>query len=759
MDHAYKINEDSRIIQWVQGVQIDTATTDVDAEVDKDLIIAYKRISHLKTRIRSQAHTKSVVERELQHLDSRVALLVQNKKALKDDVHELSAKTKDQYGTLFFAIYTEPRYLVSLLPSIPLSESHDFVHLASNVLYPNHDDSREDHVLLLLIQSAMSLHFAETESQALLLGASLLSRLVNAYTRRRPSHDYLHGVLGPRIQSLLGYKDLDLEINPVKICERMNVRVTNDHSDASLGTPRSITPNLEEVDNQSAIQSIIAGRLNTLKELAKLFLKAIIANPGSVPFGVRWICKQLRSLGERKLGKYSDDAIYPLLGRFFIAQLINPALVTPHAYSVIESPPAPRVQNTLILIAKMFQCLAGNRLHSPELLAARADQFFEEIRPIFVAFLDELCRVDDFYDIYEIERHEVLSRESLRLKVASKDLHIVFNIFSQHHDTIKDVFDTPFKTLIRDLLVDSLPSQDGPADTQTIDLDLYGMRSEDAPRSHSTLQNQALLFSVDEYASTGAIYTRTKLLLIQLLLFFPRINADAIADCKAVASRAVETDVPTLVRLGMLAKVTMEDLESRGITEAFDDYEIMQDEIIAERRRLGDPLHLLDSQARALEAVYIACVNSTARLKTQVEQYKTYVKNARLSSYKPKGSRSAIGVLSPGKIKARLQEKRQPSFAPSVFTLVQAEKDGLVVSSRVPEQRRLNMTFTLSCNEPGIFTLALYYKGREKVLMEKSWTIDDLLAKQRDKNAFIDCEYVHLDISKFLTLLTDTFAE
>lgn len=39
------------------------------------------------------------------------------------------------------------------------------------------------------------------------------------------------------------------------------------------------------------------------------------------------------------------------------------------------------------------------------------------------------------------------------------------------------------------------------------------------------------------------------------------------------------------------------------------------------------------------------------------------------------------------------------------------------------------MSFTLSCNEPGIFTLALYYKGREKVLMEKSWTIDDLLAK------------------------------
>lgn len=45
MDHAYKINEDSRIIQWMQGVQIDTATTDVDAEVDKDLIIGMQRLS------------------------------------------------------------------------------------------------------------------------------------------------------------------------------------------------------------------------------------------------------------------------------------------------------------------------------------------------------------------------------------------------------------------------------------------------------------------------------------------------------------------------------------------------------------------------------------------------------------------------------------------------------------------------------------------------------------------------------------------
>lgn len=44
------------------------------------------------------------------------------------------------------------------------------------------------------------------------------------------------------------------------------------------------------------VQTIIAPRLTMLMEIANSFLVTIIESMESVPYGIRWICKQIRSL-------------------------------------------------------------------------------------------------------------------------------------------------------------------------------------------------------------------------------------------------------------------------------------------------------------------------------------------------------------------------------------------------------------------------------------------------------------------------------
>jgi hypothetical protein len=41
---------------------------------------------------------------------------------------------------------------------------------------------------------------------------------MTTYTRRGPGQSYLKSVLAERINSLIEHKDLNLEINPVKVC-------------------------------------------------------------------------------------------------------------------------------------------------------------------------------------------------------------------------------------------------------------------------------------------------------------------------------------------------------------------------------------------------------------------------------------------------------------------------------------------------------------------------------------------------------------
>lgn len=135
--------------------------------------------------------------------------------------------------------------------------------------------------------------------------------------------------------------------------------------------PRNVTP--EIAASNPDVQNIIAPRLTMLMEIANSFLLTIMDSIESVPYGIRWICKQIRSLtkvrfelsrssrdlilirllsNQRKYPEATDYAICSLIGGFFFLRFINPAIVTPQAYMLIDSLPAsakhPRRTLTLV---------------------------------------------------------------------------------------------------------------------------------------------------------------------------------------------------------------------------------------------------------------------------------------------------------------------------------------------------------------------------------------------------------------------------
>jgi Ras GTPase-activating-like protein IQGAP2/3 len=58
--------------------------------------------------------------------------------------------------------------------------------------------------------------------------------------------------------------------------------------------PRGVPP--ETAAANADVQAIIAPRLTMLMEIANSFLLTIIESMDTVPYGIRWICKQIRSL-------------------------------------------------------------------------------------------------------------------------------------------------------------------------------------------------------------------------------------------------------------------------------------------------------------------------------------------------------------------------------------------------------------------------------------------------------------------------------
>lgn len=65
----------------------------------------------------------------------------------------------------------------------------------------------------------------------------------------------------------------------------------------------------------------------------------------------KFICK----MSQRKYPEATDYAICSLIGGFFFLRFINPAIVTPQAYMLVEGVPAKHPRRTLTLVCRL-QC-------------------------------------------------------------------------------------------------------------------------------------------------------------------------------------------------------------------------------------------------------------------------------------------------------------------------------------------------------------------------------------------------------------------
>ena len=91
----------------------------------------------------------------------------------------------------------------------------------------------------------------------------------------------------------------------MQVYEQMINQIEEETGSLPPNLPRGVAPEIaaENLD----VQAIIAPRLTMLMEIANSFLVTIIESMESVPYGIRWICKQIRSLtrvGQVYLAKF-----------------------------------------------------------------------------------------------------------------------------------------------------------------------------------------------------------------------------------------------------------------------------------------------------------------------------------------------------------------------------------------------------------------------------------------------------------------------
>lgn len=508
--------------------------------------------------------------------------------------------------------------------------------------------------------------------------------MMTTYTRRGPGQSYLKTVLADSINGLIDHKDLDLEINPLKVYERMVEQIEEDTGSLPASLPKGITA--EQAAENQQVQAIIAPRLAMLTDIANGFLSTIIAGLEEAPYGIRWICKQIRSLTKRKYPDANDQVICTLIGGFFFLRFINPAIVTPKSYMLIEGTPADKPRRTLTLIAKMLQNLANKPSYAKEPYMAKLSPFVQQNKDRVNKFMLDLCEVQDFYETLEMDNYVALSKKDLELSITLNEVYAMHALLEKHTaELCKDESDH-LATIISEL--GPAPAQVPRKENRVINLPLFS-------RWETAIDDITAALDITQ---EEIFFMEAKSIFVQILRTIPAsspvsrrpLRLERIADAAATSRNDA-----VMVRKGIRAMELLSQLQDMRVIDKNDQFGLLRDEVEQELQHLGSLKDGVIVETQKLEEVYKTIRDHNTYLVGQLETYKSYLHNVRSQS---EGTR-------------RKQQKQQV-LGPYKFTHQQLEKEGVIQKSNVPDNRRANIYFNFTSPLPGTFVISLHYKGK-----------------------------------------------
>ena len=569
-----------------------------------------------------------------------------------------------------------------------MAEIDSLLQTVMFTIYGNQYESREEHLLLTMFQSVLTYQFDHTTEYSSLLRANTpVSRMMTTYTRRGPGQSYLKVVLQDKINALIELQDEDLEINPLKVYERMVAKCEEEKGSLPDDMPKGVTA--EQAAENLDVQAIIAPRLTMLMEFATSFLETIIGGLDETPYGIRWICKQIRSLSKRKYPEAQDQTICTLIGGFFFLRFINPAIVTPRSYMLIDATPADHPRRTLTLIAKMLQNLANKPSYAKEPYMAKLQPFIHQNKERVNKFMLDLCEVQDFYESLEMDNYVALSKKDLELSITLNEVYATHAMLEKHSaELAKDEY-SHLSVLLQEL--GPAPAQLPRKENRAINLPLFN-------KWETAIDDLTAALDITQ---EEIFFMEAKATFVQILRSLPPNSSVARKplrlDRVAEASATLKNDA-VLVRKGIRSMELLSQLQELGVIDKSDHFGLLRDEVEQELAHLGSLKDKVIGETRKLEEVFRTIRDHNLYLVSQLETYKSYLHNVRSQS----------------EGKQRKQQKQQV-LGPYKFTHQQLEKEGVIQKSNVPDNRRGNIFFNFTSPLPGTFVISLHYKGRSRI--------------------------------------------
>lgn len=248
------------------------------------------------------------------------------------------------YEQLLSLLWRDVRYLAKLTTLARSQDVDAFLQLVVLTLFGNQYAPTEERQLLMLFHRVLRHEYATCRMiSEFMRSNSVFTKMLTVFSRRVSYRSYVVDILKPVLGQMATDKLLKLEINPDKLRQEADFRTAP----------------------QAALDAEIARRCTQADALCTQFVQAIVSKQNSMPFGLRFICAQIREEGTARFGKEVEEpAILALVGGFLFLRMLTPAIAAPKAIigDQLDAGLTPDQRKNYLMVAKVLQNLSNGVL-------------------------------------------------------------------------------------------------------------------------------------------------------------------------------------------------------------------------------------------------------------------------------------------------------------------------------------------------------------------------------------------------------------
>ncbi|KAI5290251.1 hypothetical protein KEM54_002059, partial [Ascosphaera aggregata] len=774
-----------------------------DSDFDFNEEIEFERV---RKTVVQQIRQNEIADEHISELDTKIALLVQNKITLDEvikrqkhfgghigtlitnadkDPFDLKAINKnsrrrlEQFQELFFFLQTQPQYVARLFIALQqqgISEKDaEGIKHATMRLFGYAQKRREEYHLVRLIVRSVREEIEASPSLAAYerQGQSLWNKVFGVYRNAPKDRQFIGNVLGELVKRYIIEASLDLESSPLRI-----YRFLINEEELRTGKRSRRDPNVSE---QQAAQdpetkAVFVRNLQDLRDIADYFIASLESRLHQMPFSVRFIARQMYEALVKHFPNENKGLLLKATGKWIWRSYFRPAVLEPEKHNAADHGLTQEQKRNLNIVARVIGHVAtatefgGDTRYLVPLnpWLANSAQHLASIwaRVIQVQDAEGYFDIDEFNDLY--------AKQKPTLYIKMSDISFINRTVCANIDAIcPDPHD-----VLRDL-VNELQNEKHEAELMRYSsTEIYLTLTPKLHKIDDSETDARTLMIETKRCILYIIRVQTGANLLDIMLRQPTIEDEkkwrklvhdelSANSCQRGAYADSGASLADIGRLSYqeLKATALEHillLEQRGKVTRNNNYQDILNAIAIDirtkhRRRL--------QRQKELEGAKLTLTrlnDQAAYLQSQMKTYDTYIEQAMITLQNKKGKKRFLMPFTKQWDHQRELAKlgREVKFGSYKYSARNLANRGVLVYWKGYSERDWDrVDLTISSNEVGVFMLEGTTGNMVVPKASAQLPLDDLLQAQYNNNQFMDLfeGQLRVNVNLFLHLIMKKF--